>query len=396
MEKIMDILQYIAHFGKNPDGSYTRRLYTPEYEQAVAAARELMEQGGMTTSRDAAGNILGILPGTDPTAKHILLGSHLDTVPHGGLFDGAYGVAAALGALLRLKREGKKLRHTLEIYGFNGEEASGVGGTFGSRVITGLVSPKQPQLAENLAQWGHTVQEIMDAKRNFSDALCFLETHIEQGGILEKKNLEIGVVTGISNIVRYTVTAHGLANHGGTTPMVDRHDAMVAMAKLIVATDAACRAIGHNLVFTPGKISCSPNAGNVVPETVVCSFEMRNLEKKYTDALIEEVRKTAATIKEVTWDIELLLAKDSAECDSRLQKLIEESCQEAGATYQYMPSGAGHDAESLAHKIPVAMIFIPSHLGISHNGKEYTAPEFVERGGDILYRTLLKVDSKGL
>ena len=221
-----------------------------------------------------------------------------------------------------------------------------------------------------------------------------LETHIEQGGILEKKKLQIGIVTGISNIVRYTVTAHGLANHGGTTPMEDRKDAMVAMAKLIVATDAACREIGHNLVFTPGKISCSPNAGNVVPETVICSFEMRNLEKKYTDALIEKVRETAAQIPEVNWDIELLLAKDSADCDSGLQKLIEEACQDAGATYQYMPSGAGHDAESLAHRIPVAMIFIPSHLGISHNGKEYTAPEFVERGGDILYRTLVKVDDE--
>ncbi len=394
MEKIMDILQYIAHFGKNPDGSYTRRLYTEEFEQSVAAAKELMEQAGMTTSRDAAGNLLGVLPGTDPEVRHIMLGSHLDTVPQGGLYDGAYGVAAALGAALRLKAEGKKLRHTLEIYGFNGEESSPLGGTYGSRAIAGLISPEQPHLAETLAGYGHTVQEILACKRDLSKVKCYLETHIEQGGILEKKDLQIGIVTGITNIVRYNVTAHGLANHGGTTPMVDRKDAMVAMAKLIVATDRACREIGHNLVFTPGKIACSPNAANVVPETVTCSFEMRNLDGQYTDALIAKVREAAAQIPEVDWDIELLLAKDSVGCDEGLEKLVEESCQDAGATYQYMPSGAGHDADSIGHLIPVAMIFIPSHLGISHNGKEYTAPEFVERGGDILYRTLLKVDEK--
>lgn len=394
MEKIMDILNYIAHFGKNPDGSYTRSLYTPEFEQSVAAAKELMEQAGMTTSRDASGNLLGVLPGTDPEAKHIMLGSHLDTVPQGGLYDGAYGVAAALGAALRLKAEGKKLRHTLEIYGFNGEESSPLGGTFGSRAIAGLISPKQPYLAEVLAGYGHTVDEILDCKRDFTNVKCYLETHIEQGGILEKKNLEIGIVTGITNIIRYNVTAHGLANHGGTTPMVDRKDAMVAMAKLIVATDQACRNIGHNLVFTPGQIACSPNAANVVPETVTCSFEMRNIDNQYTDALIAKVREAAAQIPEVDWDIELLLAKDSVACDEGLEKLIEDSCRDAGATYQYMPSGAGHDADSIGHLIPVAMVFIPSHLGISHSGKEYTAPEFVERGGDILYRTLLKVDGE--
>ena len=131
MIQIMDILQTIAHYGRQPDGSYTRRLYSPEFFQAVDASEKLMHQAGLTTSRDAAGNLHGVLTGTEPGLKHILLGSHLDTVPSGGLYDGAYGVAAALGCVLRLKEEGRRLHHTVEVYAFNGEEASPLGGKIG-------------------------------------------------------------------------------------------------------------------------------------------------------------------------------------------------------------------------------------------------------------------------
>ena len=396
MVKIMDILQTIAHYGRQPDGSYTRRLYSPEFFQAVDASEKLMHQAGLTTSRDAAGNLHGVLPGTEPGLKHILLGSHLDTVPSGGLYDGAYGVAAALGAVLRLKEEGKHLRHTVEVYAFNGEEASPLGGTFGSRALAGLTDPDQPLLKETLAGFGHTVDEILAVKRDFSDAACYLETHIEQGGQLEKKGLQLGIVSGISNIVRYLVTAEGQSNHGGTTPMADRQDAMVAMAKLIVAGDAACRAIGHNTVFTAGKIQCWPNASNVVPGRVECTFEMRNIDDRYTDALITDIRKVAEAIPDAKFTIQLLIHKDSAICDDRLMENFEQAADAAGATWQVMPSGAGHDADSIAHRIPVGMLFIPSHLGISHSGKEFTPLEDVERGGDVFYRALLGLDEKGL
>ena len=155
MGKVMDILETIGHFGKNPDGSYTRRLYSPEFFQALEAAEGLLRQAGLTTSRDAAGNLRAVLPGTDPEAKHILLGSHLDTVPSGGLYDGAYGVAAAIGCVRRLREEGRKLRHTVEVYAFNGEEASPLGGTFGSRTLAGLTDPDQPLLRETLEEFSH-------------------------------------------------------------------------------------------------------------------------------------------------------------------------------------------------------------------------------------------------
>lgn len=392
MGKVMDILETIGHFGKNPDGSYTRRLYSTEFFQALEAAEELLRQAGLTTRRDAAGNLRAVLPGTDPEAKHILLGSHLDTVPSGGLYDGAYGVAAAIGCVRRLREEGRKLRHTVEVYAFNGEEASPLGGTFGSRTLAGLTDPDQPLLRETLEGFGHSVEEILACRRDFSDAACYLETHIEQGGRLEKEGIQLGIVSGISNIVRYLVTAEGQSNHGGTTPMEDRQDAMVAMAKLIVFADAACRKIGHSLVFTAGKIQCSPNAANVVPGKVTCTFEMRNVDRQYTDELIREIRAATELIPDARFTVQQLIHKDSALCDPKLMEAFEKAADSLGATWQVMPSGAGHDADSIAHRIPVGMLFIPSHLGISHSGKEYTPPEDVERGGEVLYRTLLGLD----
>ena len=394
MPRIMDILETIAHFGKNPDGSYTRRLYSPEFFQALEAAENLLQKAGLATSRDAAGNLRAVLPGTDPAARHILMGSHLDTVPSGGLYDGAYGVAAAIGCVQRLQEEGRRLRHTVEVYAFNGEEASPLGGTFGSRALAGLTDPDQPLLKETLEGFGRRVEEILACRRDFSDAACYLETHIEQGGKLEKDGVQLGIVSGISNIVRYLVTAEGQSNHGGTTPMEDRQDAMVAMAKLIVFADAACRKIGHSLVFTAGKIQCWPNAANVVPGKVTCTFEMRNVDRQYTDELIREIQAATELIPDARFTIQQLIYKDSAVCDFKLMEAFEKAADSLGATWQVMPSGAGHDADSIAYRIPVAMLFIPSHNGISHSGLEYTPADDVERGGEVLYRTLLELDGE--
>ena len=165
MNQVNEILRDIASFGKNEDGSYTRTCYSPEYFEAATAVEKQMKSLGMKTEWDAAGNIHGILPGTRSGAKSILIGSHMDTVPHGGLFDGAYGVASGLAVVKRLVDEGKKLEHPIEIYGFNAEESNPIGGTFGSRAVTGLVDPKQLGLGDALAVYGHTVDEIMEIGR---------------------------------------------------------------------------------------------------------------------------------------------------------------------------------------------------------------------------------------
>ena len=356
--------------------------------------RNKMEELGMQVNQDVAGNIHGVLPGSDPKAKSIIMGSHLDTVPSGGLYDGAYGVAGALEVVRRLKESGVQLRHPIEIYGFNAEESNPVGGTFGSRAITGLVDPHQPGLEEALQGYGRTVQEIMDCQRDFHDAKCYLELHIEQGDHLDDIGVQIGVVRGIVGIVRYKITALGHSNHAGTTQMKNRRDAMVAMARLIAQADQRCREIDDTLVLTVGTIQCWPDSENVIPGKVECSFEMRHMDGEKTDAMIQAIEEITKTIDTVTFQIEKQIDKGSVRCDEHLMQLIDQAAEEEGASRVVLPSGAGHDANPMAHRLSMGMIFVPSKDGLSHCGEEWTAPEDLTRGADVLYRTVQKLDQE--
>lgn len=394
MNQVNEILAKIGTAGRNKDGSYTRRCYSPEYFMAVDIVEDQMNEMGMETERDAAGNIHGILRGTDPVRKSILIGSHLDTVPEGGLFDGAYGVAAGLEVVRRLKEGGHRLCHTIEVYGFNAEESNPVSGTFGSRAIAGLVSPDQPHLGEALAEYGHTIPEIMACKRDFSNVKCYLELHIEQGDYLFNEHLNIGVVSGIVGIIRYKVTAIGHSNHAGTTMMKNRRDAMVGMARLIDGADRRCREIDDTLVFTVGTIECSPGSANVIPGRVECTFEMRHMDRSKTDELIRSIEEIAAEIKTVHFEIEKTIDKGAVYCDKHLMDVIENVVRSTGDSYAVMPSGAGHDANPIAHCVPIGMIFVPSREGLSHCGEEWTSPEDTARGADILYHTVLELDAE--
>lgn len=394
MDQVNEILAAIGQAGKNPDGSYTRICFSPSYFQAVEIVRNKMEELGMQVNQDVAGNIHGVLPGSDPKAKSIIMGSHLDTVPSGGLYDGAYGVAGALEVVRRLKESGVQLRHPIEIYGFNAEESNPVGGTFGSRAITGLVDPHQPGLEEALQGYGRTVQEIMDCQRDFHDAKCYLELHIEQGDHLDDIGVQIGVVRGIVGIVRYKITAIGHSNHAGTTQMKNRRDAMVAMARLIAQADQRCREIDDTLVLTVGTIQCWPDSENVIPGKVECSFEMRHMDGEKTDAMIQAIEEITKTIDTVTFQIEKQIDKGSVRCDEHLMQLIDQAAEEEGASRVVLPSGAGHDANPMAHRLSMGMIFVPSKDGLSHCGEEWTAPEDLTRGADVLYRTVQKLDQE--
>lgn len=392
MNQVQKLLAQIGEAGKNQDGSYTRSCYSPAYFQAVEIVEKQMIALGMQTSRDAAGNIHGVLPGAEKTAKSIVIGSHLDTVPSGGLFDGAYGVAGGLEVIRRLKEEGRTLRHPLEVYGFNAEESNPIGGTFGSRAAAGLVNPKQPGLEEALKQYGHTIQEIMDCRRDFSDAKCYLELHIEQGDYLFNQGLNIGVVSGIVGIVRYQVTARGHSNHAGTTMMKNRRDAMVAMSRLITQADARCRQIDDTLVLTVGTIRLWPGSENVIPGKVECTFEMRHMDQEKMDRLIEEIRQIAAGIDTVDFEITKKIDKGSVRCDPHIMQVIDHAAETAGVTHVIMPSGAGHDANPIAHRLPIGMIFVPSKEGLSHCGEEWTEPADLENGVQVLYQAVLVLD----
>ena len=393
MSRLNDMLMEIGGIGRNEDGSITRLGFSEGYFQALEKVKERMESLGMQTEVDPVGNLHGVLPGKDPSLKSIVLGSHLDTVIKGGVFDGMLGVTGAVECVYRLKEQGITLDHTLEIWGFNMEESSILGGTFGSRVITGMLDPDQPGYAEKLATFGRTPDDVRAAKKDISKYDCYLEYHIEQGDKLDNAGIDVGVVSGIVSVIRYQVTAHGVSNHAGTTMMPNRRDALVGMSKLIVASEARARELDDTLVFTVGKLSVSPGQENVIPNEVVATFEMRHMDKAVTDRFYADIQALAGEIPNCAFTFESTVAEYATPCDPELIRTIDQVCARLGVSRVVMPSGAGHDANSMAHgQVPIGMIFVPSVRGISHDGKEWTEPRHVDLGADVLYHTVLTLD----
>lgn len=394
MSRFWDNLMEIAVIGENEDGSVSRLGgITPEYEKGVAAARRQMEEAGLKTEIDPVHNLVGILPGTDPNARSILIGSHLDTVLQGGKFDGVLGVSGGIEVANRLKAEGRTLRHPLEVWGFNLEEASALGGTFGSRCVTGFVDMTAQDFDARLGPYQWTRQMIQDCKRDTSRWACYLEYHIEQGDKLDNEKIDIGVVSGIVGVVRYHVMAKGVSNHAGTTMMSNRRDALVGMSKLIVRGTELAKEIDSTLVFTVGKQAVYPGQENVIPCQVDATFEMRHMDRSKTDELFRRIQEYAAEIPDCDFTFVNTAAKYSTPCDPKLIQLIDQVCEEAGVFHTIMPSGAGHDANAMAHEgVPIGMIFVPSVRGKSHCGDEWTEPWHCDLGADILYRCVLALD----
>lgn len=393
MSRFTDILMEIGTIGKNEDGSITRIGFSEDYKQAVALTKKYMEEAGFTTEIDTVYNLHGYLPGTDPNTKSIVIGSHLDTVIKGGIFDGCLGVCAGIEVANRLKEEGIKLRHPLELWGFNMEESSPLGGTFGSRCVAGMVDINAEGYKERLEKYGITPEDILAARRDVSEYACYLEYHIEQGDKLFNEGIDIGVVSGIVSIIRYDIIAHGVSNHAGTTMMANRKDALVGMSKLIVKANALAKKLDDTLVATIGKINVSPGQENVIPNEVVATLEVRHMEPSVIDEYIRLIKKHAAEIPDAEFTFQNTVSKYSTPCDSTLIETIKKVCEEAGISHVVMPSGAGHDANPMAHAgVPIGMIFVPSKDGLSHCGAEWTEMHHCDIGVDILYRTVLALD----
>ncbi len=392
-------LETLAQFGTGERG-VTRIAYSPIDLQARDWVDAQLRGLGCEVRRDSVGNTIATSPPTpllrgEGSRRAITIGSHTDTVPNGGRFDGALGVLAAIACLRTLQTSQLKLKHPLEIINFMAEEATMSGGTTGSQIMAGLFNPQQ---FEQKAWDGRLVREhfagarleIRDwrlAIRRPDELAAYMELHIEQGDALIRADKQIGVVEGIVGIRRYRAVFEGYANHAGTTPMDSRDDALVQAAPFVqVVRDVA---VAHNVIGTVGKLDVMPGAPNVIPGRVEMIVELRAL---HTQALDEIGGELIARAIKMGGALERVVDKPPTHSDAGLLTCIEASCDALGLTHQRMPSGAFHDAASLAAICPTAMIFVPSVGGVSHSPDEFTHDEDCVNGANVLLNALLRVD----
>ena len=401
-ERLQTRLQALAEFGKLPSGGCGRVAFSDADRDGRNLVMELMRNAGLEATIDAAGNIIGRRAGTEGSLPPIMFGSHIDSVPEGGNFDGPLGTLAAIEVAQVLSEHGKSTRHPLEVVAFQNEEA----GKTGSRAMIGSVTNDDLALTTHA---GKTIRDgiqfiggdptrLQSAIRQSGDIAVFLELHIEQGAVLETEGVTIGVVEGIVGIKRWNVIVDGAANHAGTTPMAVRHDALLTAGRFIDTVNRVITSLPGQQVGTVGQIEALPGAPNVVPGRVNLSLEIRDLEMAKVDRLYESIAAESAALGELngtTVRMEQFYESMGAPTDENVRDVIAESASELGLTYKRMPSGAGHDAQSIAKIAPVGMIFIPSEGGISHSPLEYSRPEDVVAGANVLLHTILKLDAAG-
>lgn len=392
----------LANFGIQENGETERVAFSDADIAARGWVIQTMKDLGLTVTVDVAGNIIGKRQGSDASKKPISFGSHIDRVPHGGNYDGCVGSMAALEVMEVLKENNIKTKHPLEVIIFPNEE----GGVMGSRAMSGnlstaafdVVNSTGFSMGEGIMRLGGDTTRITEAIRKKGSMAAFLELHIEQGGILEKEGLNIGVVEGIVGLKWWDVTFTGFANHAGTTPMDARKDALLAAAKFIVAVNEVTNSFEGSQVGTVGRIKAEPGAPNVIPGKVVASLEIRDLSSEVIENVFQAIQAKA---KEISSDSGVIIqfnpldtTAEPALTDQGIQKEIENSAKNLGFSFKYMPSGAGHDAQDMARIAPTGMIFVPSKGGISHSPKEFTSAQDMANGANVLLNTILVLDKK--
>lgn len=386
-ESFKDRMLHIAQIGQEADGSISRVFGSDAYEEAAKEMQAYMRASGMESYIDSVGNVHGIYRCRQKDAKEILIASHLDTVLHGGRFDGLLGVMAGIECVRRLQEEGKELGVDVHVIATNGEEGNELGGTFGGRAMMGML-PETEAFYALAEKYGYTKEELAQVRYDTSRCKCYLELHIEQGNLLEKEHRQIGVVTGIVGLERYLVTIDGQSNHAGTTMMEYRDDALVKAGGFIVAMDQKAREIGDRLVCTCSRLSVEPNVLAVINRQVSMVLECRNQKKERMQELIRVAEKL---LEKLHGTISCLVRKDPVDCDQRIVQTMEAVCREKKIAYQDMPSGATHDGNSFAKKMPIGMLFVPSKNGLSHCKEEATDWDDITLGISVLYETLLRL-----
>jgi len=392
-EHLLADLDTLGAIGLHPGAGLQRMAYGAADLEGRAWVLAQMQALGMDAAIDAAGNVVGRYAGCEDLPA-IALGSHTDSVPGGGKFDGALGVLAALACIRTLHDAGERLRHPLLVIDFAAEEATTAASPMGSLSFIGrldaaaLEGPAwQERSTRALLERAGFDVAAMVANRPPESIATFLELHIEQGEHLAARAIPIGVVEGIVGIRRYYVTFVGQANHAGTTGMARRRDALVMAAPFITAVREV--AIRHAIVGTIGRLEVHPGAPNVIPGRVTLDLEIRGMENGVLDIAERELAALAAANG---GDFARGNRKEPVPAAPPLMDAIERACQAVGLASTRMPSGAGHDAMNMAALCPYAMIFVPSQDGISHAPAEFTHAHDCINGGRVLFATLLDLD----
>ncbi len=394
-QRLLLDLEELAAIGADSQGGVSRIAYGPEDRAGREWVRRQFESLGLQVHTDSVGNDAWIYPGLAPSLDPIGLGSHTDTVPHGGRYDGALGVLAALAVVRALDQHSCHLQHPVEVINFAAEEATMSGATFGSRAMVGTLADDVMQqrawdsrpVAEHLRDAGIAPDHIGRARRQTGLA-AFLELHIEQGRRLETAQIPIGIVEGIAGIRRYEATFQGYANHAGTTQMEDRQDALVMAAPYVLEVRQIAER--HGIVGTVGKMDILPGAPNVIPGQVIVNLEIRGLDAKVLDRAESEL---AAMAQALGGRLGQTSAKPPVDSDPLLVRALETASAAHGFASLRMASGAGHDAMCIAEIAPQAMVFVPSRHGVSHAPDEFTAPEDCVAGAQVLCTALLTLDA---
>lgn len=391
LERLKTNLQTIGGIGRVESGGIDRLAFSPQYDEAAGKLLSLFARQGLKAEIDVVGNVIGRREGTRDLPA-ILIGSHLDTVRNGGLFDGALGVMAAFECICTLNDHAIRTDHPIEIVAFNAEEGSEMGGTFGSRVLIGNQDFTEPGLSDKLSRYDLTLEDLARSVRDPQAISAFLELHIEQGGFLDTSGIPIGVVSGIAGITRYAITISGEANHAGTTPMDLRRDALTMAARLLLEIEGISHRIGRPFVSTVGQLIVQPGAVNVIPGEVDLVLEMRDMDRNRIAEALDQIREYTNQYPAYQFTIKELIDKPTVETDAGIMELIRQACAQREIACEIMPSGAGHDAKEMAAKVPIGMIFVPSQGGKSHCPEEFTDWADAGRGAQVLLDTLIALD----
>ncbi len=396
--RLAQSIERLAQIGQLPKGGVRRIAYSREDIEARGLVQHWMVEVGMSVRLDAAGNLIGRYPGKFPQAPALATGSHIDTVPNGGRYDGAFGVLAGLEAVRVLNEQQIQLDHPLEVIVFTDEEGSMIG----CKAMSGRVlhDPAKYRFSDGtdiqtcLQRVGGNWDRIEQARLSAADIAAFVELHVEQGPVLEFMGKQIGVVEGIVGQRRYTITVQGSSSHAGSTPMHMRQDALVAASMVVLAVNKSANTPGQQ-VATVGRMNVSPNAVNVIPGLVEMTLDIRDLSNQHLDNLMEQLwlqLEAIATDTQTQIHLQPWLHNEPALAEPNIQQTIVQVCEDLGLSYTHLPSRASHDAQEIASFTDMGMIFVPSQAGVSHAETEYTSPEQCTQGANVLLHTLLKLD----